>query len=218
MEFGTLTDKTGDSSYRTASEKVIQYLREAYPGWVRSRAREGLSASPCWPRWYSLVRPRRPQKLLPLDLHVGTGDFTSERIGLGACGDSYYEYLLKDWILSDKTNEVKRVMWVEAMDEMMDKLVYRTIPSNLTYIASIGGFNVSAGLLQSSTPLCRFGFIGMLACKLTGWTACCPCFHRKWSTSCTTWCALPVACWRWASTMAPSRAPRRSATWRWLRA
>jgi len=50
---------------------------------------------------------------MPLFLSPITGNFTSRRISLGALGDSYYEYLLKLWVLKGKgpENEIYRSMW-----------------------------------------------------------------------------------------------------------
>ena len=41
--------------------------------------------------------------------------FIVEHVSLGALGDSFYEYLLKSWILSGKTDLTARKMYDEAM-------------------------------------------------------------------------------------------------------
>lgn len=46
----------------------------------------------------------RTQGLAPILVNPETGKFHSNTITLGARGDSYYEYLLKQWILSGKHN------------------------------------------------------------------------------------------------------------------
>ena len=38
-----------------------------------------------------------------------------EHVSLGALGDSFYEYLLKSWIMSGKTDHVARKMYDDAM-------------------------------------------------------------------------------------------------------
>lgn len=50
---------------------------------------------------------------MPLFISPRTGNFTARRVSFGALGDSYYEYLLKLWVLKGKgpDNEVYRAMW-----------------------------------------------------------------------------------------------------------
>lgn len=64
-----------------------------------------------------------------------------EHITLGALGDSFYEYLLKLWILKGKPNNSEyRRMYDSAMDNVYTHLVKKSTPNQLTYIAEmIGG-------------------------------------------------------------------------------
>ena len=41
--------------------------------------------------------------------------FSSEHASLGGLGDSFYEYLLKSWVLSGKKDEQARSMYAGAM-------------------------------------------------------------------------------------------------------
>ena len=74
---------------------------------------------------------------MPLYLNPKSGRFTTTKLSLGALGDSYYEYLLKMWILKGRSpaDEMYRSMWERAMDEMIEKLVFTSIPEGLTYVA-----------------------------------------------------------------------------------
>lgn len=76
---------------------------------------------------------------MPLYLNPKTGRFTTTKISLGALGDSYYEYLLKMWILKGRSQaaEMYRAMWERSMDEMIDRLVMASTPENLTYVAEL---------------------------------------------------------------------------------
>lgn len=49
--------------------------------------------------------PGRTQGLAPIHVSPESGHFYGKTITLGARGDSYYEYLLKQWILSGKQND-----------------------------------------------------------------------------------------------------------------
>lgn len=48
---------------------------------------------------------------MPLFINPQTGRFTSRKASLGALGDSYYEYLLKLWLLQGRRDDMYRAMW-----------------------------------------------------------------------------------------------------------
>lgn len=52
-----------------------------------------------------LESPDRIDGLAPIYADTNTGKLHSQTITLGARGDSYYEYLLKQWILSGKKDD-----------------------------------------------------------------------------------------------------------------
>lgn len=81
---------------------------------------------------------------MPVNFDIASGDFSSQEVTLGGRGDSYYEYLLKVWILFGKTRfEWMREMWEQAMDEMIKELVAKTQESKLTYLMNMGRTGVS---------------------------------------------------------------------------
>ena len=57
------------------------------------------------------VLPRRiyrPANRATVDINPETGAFNGQQVSLGALGDSFYEYLLKLWLLSGKRlNDLK---------------------------------------------------------------------------------------------------------------
>ena len=53
----------------------------------------------------------------------------------GALGDSFYEYLLKVWVQGGKREAQYRRAYDRAMDGMAAKLLQRSSPSMLAYIA-----------------------------------------------------------------------------------
>ena len=89
---------------------------------------------------------------MPLYLSPKTGRFTTTRLSLGALGDSYYEYLLKMWILKGKSQAVEMylIMWERAMDEMIEKLVFVSSPENLTYVAEYDRCDTASSLQMSA--------------------------------------------------------------------
>ena len=53
---------------------------------------------------------------------------------MGALGDSFYEYLLKEWLRSGKTDMVSKQMFDQAAIDVENELV-KTSASGLTYFA-----------------------------------------------------------------------------------
>ncbi|GLA33948.1 mannosyl-oligosaccharide alpha-1,2-mannosidase [Aspergillus niger] len=75
--------------------------------------------------------------LVPIYVHPDTGRFRHKTIRLGSRGDSYYEYLVKQYL---QTNEsIYGEMWEEALTGIQKNLVTSTKYSNLQYIAELPG-------------------------------------------------------------------------------
>ncbi|BET02539.1 Endoplasmic reticulum mannosyl-oligosaccharide [Nesidiocoris tenuis] len=78
--------------------------------------------------------------LVPIFINPRTGQFQSYTdIKLGARGDSYYEYLVKQWIQTGKTIDFLRDDYVEAVAGIRKRLVRRTPKSNLLFIGELKG-------------------------------------------------------------------------------
>jgi len=58
---------------------------------------------------------------------------------LGALGDSFYEYLIKQWLITNKQEPYLREMFDNAMYAIADLLVQRSSPSGYVYIADWSG-------------------------------------------------------------------------------
>merc|ERR1719394_1898577 len=52
-------------------------------------------------------------------------------------GDSYYEYLLKQWIQTGKRVDMYKDDFLEAMKGVVNRLAKRTVPNRLLYIGEI---------------------------------------------------------------------------------
>lgn len=117
LEFRDLSKVTGDPKYKAAVDEVYQHVHE------------------------------EPKKdgLVPIFINAQTGKLrNSATISFGARGDSYYEYLLKQWLQTGKTEMKYRNDYVEAVEGMKKHLVRKSEPSKLTYIGElIGGQNFS---------------------------------------------------------------------------
>lgn len=77
----------------------------------------------------------KPNGLYPNYLNPRSGVWGSQHVSLGALGDSFYEYLIKSWVMSGQTDNVARRMYDKAVEAIERMLVKRSSPSNLTYIA-----------------------------------------------------------------------------------
>jgi len=108
MEFAYLSDITGKKVYKEKVEKI----------------REVVSSL------------ERPKKLYPNYLHPKTGKWGQQHTSVGALGDSFYEYLLKEWLRSGKRDLKAKSLFDEAALGIEEQLI-QTSASGLTYIAEM---------------------------------------------------------------------------------
>eukprot|EP01065_Artemidia_motanka_P052110 TRINITY_DN9324_c2_g2_i1.p1 TRINITY_DN9324_c2_g2~~TRINITY_DN9324_c2_g2_i1.p1 ORF type:complete len:806 (+),score=290.03 TRINITY_DN9324_c2_g2_i1:45-2420(+) len=76
-----------------------------------------------------------PDFLCPTYLNTLHTRWTTDHITLGALGDSFYEYLLKQYLLTGKTEKRYRRMYKKAVKGIMTRLVKKSVPSGQTYVA-----------------------------------------------------------------------------------
>jgi hypothetical protein len=101
MEFFALSHRTGDDQYRATTQKVLDKLDSLHP----------------------------PDGLYPIYLSWQGGGFTNQKISLGAMGDSWYEYLLKLWVVTGRKNEQLRRMYRESMTGVLSRLYTSSGPA-----------------------------------------------------------------------------------------
>ncbi|KAL4967297.1 glycoside hydrolase family 47 protein [Aspergillus stella-maris] len=75
--------------------------------------------------------------LLPIFIHPDTGRFRYQEIRLGSRGDSYYEYLIKQYLQTSGQEPVYREMWEEALAGIQKHLITTTKHSNLQFVAEL---------------------------------------------------------------------------------
>jgi mannosyl-oligosaccharide alpha-1,2-mannosidase len=85
------------------------------------------------------------QVLLPMFIDAKTGKFNQgATITLGARGDSYYEYLLKQWLLTGKKEDFYKQRFLEAVEGIKAELFRHSEPEGKAFIAELGkGVNFS---------------------------------------------------------------------------
>eukprot|EP00042_Codosiga_hollandica_P039661 m.334477 g.334477 ORF g.334477 m.334477 type:complete len:336 (+) comp55667_c0_seq4:198-1205(+) len=111
LEFKDLTHETGKQVYWDKVTRVMEHM-------------DSLS---------------KTNGLVPQFIDPHSGQFGGGTITLGARGDSYYEYLLKQYLQTGKTEERYKRMYLESVKGIMSRLVKKSEPNKLTFIAELVG-------------------------------------------------------------------------------
>jgi hypothetical protein len=106
LELKYLTKLTGETFYWEKAEKVIQIIDD-----------NGMEDG-----------------LLPIYIYAYDGHFRGNNIRLGSRGDSYYEYLIKQYLQTSKEEPIYEELWNEALAGVRKHLVTYTKNSHLTII------------------------------------------------------------------------------------
>ena len=106
LEFKYLAKLTGEKDYWDRVEKVMEIVDENDFG-------DGL---------------------VPIYIYPTNGDFRGNNVRLGSRGDSYYEYLIKQYLQTNKQETVYRDMWHESLAGVRKHLITYTEPSGYTII------------------------------------------------------------------------------------
>ncbi|ODV96893.1 hypothetical protein PACTADRAFT_21660, partial [Pachysolen tannophilus NRRL Y-2460] len=107
LEFKYLAKLTGEKLYWQKAEQIMQKLDENHP----------------------------VDGLVPIFVNPTTGKYQGTMIRLGSRGDSYYEYLLKQYL---QTNEpIYKEMYQESVQGIKKHLVGKSKPNGLTFIGEL---------------------------------------------------------------------------------
>uniref|UniRef100_A0A671DT57 alpha-1,2-Mannosidase n=1 Tax=Rhinolophus ferrumequinum TaxID=59479 RepID=A0A671DT57_RHIFE len=80
----------------------------------------------------------KPFGLYPNFLSPVSGNWMQHHVSVGGLGDSFYEYLIKSWLMSAKTDTEAKDMYYEALEAIESHLL-NVSPGGLTYIAEWRG-------------------------------------------------------------------------------
>eukprot|EP00760_Papus_ankaliazontas_P019459 PhM_4_TR18027/c0_g1_i1/m.93096/K01230/MAN1; mannosyl-oligosaccharide alpha-1,2-mannosidase len=96
----------------------------------------------------------------------GSMQWLSDHITLGALGDSFYEYLLKQYLLTGKTEKRYKKNFVDAAQGIIRRLVKSSVPSQQMYVSEFK----NGGLFEKMDHLACFtgGMYALGALKLKG--------------------------------------------------
>ncbi|KAG6146660.1 hypothetical protein E4U28_000133 [Claviceps purpurea] len=106
LEFKYLAKLTGETNFWEKAEKVMQVVDG-------NHAKDGL---------------------VPIYIYATSGEFRGSNIRLGSRGDSYYEYLIKQYLQTNQQEPVYEQMWDEALEGVRKHLITYTEPSGFTII------------------------------------------------------------------------------------
>ncbi|XP_067106050.1 endoplasmic reticulum mannosyl-oligosaccharide 1,2-alpha-mannosidase isoform X3 [Osmerus mordax] len=82
--------------------------------------------------------PGKRDGLVPMFINTNSGQFTHKgAFTLGARADSYYEYLLKQWIQGGKTENDLLEDYLQAVEGVKKHLLKQTGPSRLTFVGEM---------------------------------------------------------------------------------
>ncbi|XP_071382296.1 mannosyl-oligosaccharide 1,2-alpha-mannosidase IC isoform X1 [Centroberyx affinis] len=85
-----------------------------------------------------LNKIEKPHGLYPNFLSPVSGNWVQHHVSIGGLGDSFYEYLIKSYLMSDKTDEDAKKMYYSALEAIEANLVQKS-PGGLTYMAEWRG-------------------------------------------------------------------------------
>lgn len=109
LEFKYMSYLTGETNYWRRAEKVMQVVDDA-----------NMEAS-----------------LVPIFISAVTGSFMGSNIRLGSRGDSYYEYLIKQYLQTEKEESIYERMWNESLAGVRKHLVTYSDQGHLTLIGEL---------------------------------------------------------------------------------
>ncbi|KAH9018226.1 seven-hairpin glycosidase [Lactarius deliciosus] len=108
LEYKYLAYLTGRKVYYDAVERVMEIMYEAN---VTSTG-----------------------ELFPLSWSITDGSPLGRSVSAGPNGDSAYEYMLKQWLLTGRTDTKARDLYIRSVDAILDHLTYITPNRNLLYV------------------------------------------------------------------------------------
>eukprot|EP00924_Labyrinthula_sp_SR-Ha-C_P006785 maker-scaffold_8-snap-gene-0.32-mRNA-1 protein AED:0.22 eAED:0.22 QI:79/1/1/1/0.6/0.33/6/253/612 len=107
LEFIALSNLTGDAQFEKAAMKAIKFLEK------KTKSKDGL---------------------FPTHINPKTGKSRMYLYTLGACSDSFYEYLLKVFVQGGHYGELSKNRYNNAVEGIIKHLLYNSQPTGLLYV------------------------------------------------------------------------------------
>ncbi|KAF9923794.1 mannosyl-oligosaccharide alpha-1,2-mannosidase [Linnemannia zychae] len=129
LEFKYLSYITGDDKYWRVAEDVILKMEKL-------ESTDGL---------------------VPIYINPYNGQFHGSEIRLGSRGDSYYEYLIKQYLQTSKREPIYKKMFDYTMAGVKKHLLGRTIPNNLLFVGEISKYSPDSLSTKMDHLVCFLG-------------------------------------------------------------
>ncbi|GMT29871.1 hypothetical protein PFISCL1PPCAC_21168, partial [Pristionchus fissidentatus] len=81
----------------------------------------------------------KPSGLVPMFLNPHTGRWGNHEFSMGAMADSYYEYLLKKWLIGGKKEKIYKQRYDDVIKAMEAKMLHTSEQDKLVYFAELNG-------------------------------------------------------------------------------
>ncbi|KAG9124096.1 hypothetical protein FRC07_012851 [Ceratobasidium sp. 392] len=114
VELKYLAYATGEARYYWAAERVMEVLKKSAP---------------------QLSLPG----LFPIYWDRNTGTPSGDHVSLGAMADSGFEYLLKQYLVSGRTEVALRELWLASSDSIINHMLFLSPTRKLLYVSDISG-------------------------------------------------------------------------------
>ncbi|TRY57658.1 hypothetical protein DNTS_025898 [Danionella cerebrum] len=122
LEFRELSRLTEDPQFKNAVEEVTRQVH------VLEGKRDGL---------------------VPMFINTNTGKFTRRgAITLGARADSYYEYLLKQWLQGGKKETELLEDYIQAVEGVKKNLLKQSAPGKLTFVGELSNGRLNPKMIS----------------------------------------------------------------------
>lgn len=118
--------------------------------------------------------------LVPIFINPDSGMFRGDLIRLGSRGDSYYEYLIKQYLQTKGEEPVYKDMYDEAVSGIKEHLVRQSYPGKLKFIGELEHGIGGALSTKMDHLVCFVG--GMLAVGATNGTTIDKARKQSWTT------------------------------------
>lgn len=127
LEYFALSHHLNDSKYENLAQHIVDLLQKS---------------------------DMKHKGLYPLFLDTNSGRYKNQKLSFGGCGDSFYEYLLKVWLQTNRTKVQYQTMYVESINAMIQHMLKKSSQGYwyLPSFTSMGSFKPEMEHLTCFTP------------------------------------------------------------------
>ncbi|KIM22542.1 glycoside hydrolase family 47 protein [Serendipita vermifera MAFF 305830] len=143
MEYKYLSHVTGDPSYFRLSQRVMEVMEQEQgktPARVSTKKPDGTVEEE--------LSTKQQTGLWLNSFYLDNGEMFGSSVSAGAMGDSAYEYLLKQYLLSGRTEKHILDMYLQAMDGVINHLLFLSPKNDLLYMTDLGSWATPSGQFE----------------------------------------------------------------------